>query len=364
MLDETYVMKIIIAAGGTGGHLFPGIALAQAFTAKNSANQLLFIGTKRELDKKTLAPYGFSFVAIDATSIKGKNVVAMFTSSLYTFKSIVQSMRMIKTFSPDLVIGLGGYVSGPVVLAAFMMGVKTAIHEQNTIPGLANRMLGKIADRIFISFACSQSYFPQQKTVLLGNPVSKQHIREAGQSHGETPFTLLVIGGSLGSHQINRALIDALEYLMPIKNTLRIIHQTGAGDITMVREAYQTEGFSAEVVPFINEIAPAYRQAHLVISRAGATTLAELMIHRKAAILIPYPLAADRHQHRNAGVLVDEEAAMMIDPEHLTGKCLAGQILDLYHHPERLSALEQNAGKMSRPHAARDIVDHCYKLVA
>jgi len=364
MLDEPYVMKIIIAAGGTGGHLFPGIALAQAFTAKNSDNQLLFIGTRRELDKKTIAPYGYSFVAIDATGIKGKNVVAMFTSSLYTLKSIAQSMRMIKTFSPDLVVGLGGYVSGPVVLAASMMGVKTAIHEQNTIPGLANRMLGKIADRIFISFACSQSYFPQHKTVLLGNPIRKRHIVEAGQSQGKTPFTLLVIGGSLGSHQINRALIDALEYLVPIKNTLRIIHQTGTGDITMVREAYQTGGFSAEVVSFIDEIAPVYSQAHLVISRAGATTLAELMIHHKAAILIPYPFAADHHQHRNAGVLVDEEAARMIDPEHLTGKCLAGQILDLYHHPERLSALEQNAGKMSKPHAARDIVDHCYQLVA
>jgi UDP-N-acetylglucosamine--N-acetylmuramyl-(pentapeptide) pyrophosphoryl-undecaprenol N-acetylglucosamine transferase len=187
---------------------------------------------------------------------------------------------------------------------------------------------------------------------------------EAGQSRGKTPFTLLVIGGSLGSHQINRALIDALEYLMPIKNNLRIIHQTGTGNITLVREAYQTGGFSAEVVSFIDEIAPVYSQAHLVISRAGATTLAELMIHHKAAILIPYPLAADHHQHRNAGVLVDEEAARMIDPEHLTGKCLAEQILDLYHHPERLSALEQNAGKMSRPHAARDIVDYCYQLVA
>ena len=357
-------MKIIIAAGGTGGHVFPGIALAEEFTKKNSGNQLLFIGTRRELEKKTLAPYGYSFVAIDATGIKGKNVVAMFTSSLHTLKGITQSMRIIKTFSPDLVVGLGGYVSAPVVLAASMMGVKTAIHEQNTIPGLANRMLGKIAHRIFISFACSKTYFPQQKTVLLGNPIRKQHITVAGQSPGEKPFTLLVLGGSLGSHQINRALIEALEYLIPIKNTLRILHQTGTRDSTMVREAYQAGGFSAEVMPFIDQIATAYTQAHLVISRAGATTLAELMLHHKAAILIPYPLAADHHQHRNAAELVDEEAARMIDPADLTGKCLAGQILELYHHPERLSALEQNAGKMSRPHAARDIVDHCYQLVA
>jgi UDP-N-acetylglucosamine--N-acetylmuramyl-(pentapeptide) pyrophosphoryl-undecaprenol N-acetylglucosamine transferase len=357
-------MKIIIAAGGTGGHVFPGIALAEAFMAKNSVNQLLFIGTRRELDKKTFVSYGLSFEAIDAVSIKGKNPVAMFTASLYTLKSITQAMRIIKTFSPDLAVGLGGYVSGPVLLAAFLMGVKTAIHEQNTIPGLANRMLGKIANRIFISFACSQPYFPQHKTVLAGNPIRKQHLTEAEQSRPKTPFTLLVIGGSLGSHQINRALIDALEYLLPIKQTLRIIHQTGTPDRKMVQEAYQAKGFSAEVVSFIDLIAPAYSQAHLVISRSGATTLAELMIHHKAAILIPYPLAADHHQHRNAGVLVDEEAARMIDPEHLTGKCLADHILDLYHHPERLSALEQNAGKLGRPHAARNIVDCCYQLVA
>jgi UDP-N-acetylglucosamine--N-acetylmuramyl-(pentapeptide) pyrophosphoryl-undecaprenol N-acetylglucosamine transferase len=357
-------MKIIIAAGGTGGHVFPGIALAEAFTAKNSANQLLFIGTRRELDKKTFVSCGFSFEAIDAVSLKGKNPVAMVTSSLYTLKSISQAMSIIKTFSPDLVVGLGGYVSGPVVLGGFLMGVKTAIHEQNTIPGLANRMLGKIANRIFISFACSRTYFPQNKTVLTGNPIRKQHITEAGQSPPKTPFTLLVIGGSLGSHQINTALIEALEYLLPIKDTLRIIHQTGTRDIEMVQEAYRAKGFSAEVVSFIDQIAGVYSRAHLVISRSGATTLAELMIHHKAAILIPYPLAADHHQHRNAGVLVDEEAARMIDPDHLTGRCLADHILDLYHHPERLSALEENAGNLGRPHAAREIVDHCYQLVA
>jgi UDP-N-acetylglucosamine--N-acetylmuramyl-(pentapeptide) pyrophosphoryl-undecaprenol N-acetylglucosamine transferase len=159
-------------------------------------------------------------------------------------------------------------------------------------------------------------------------------------------------------------MIDALEYLTPIKATLRIIHQTGTRDIKMVQDAYRANGFSADVVSFIDQISGAYKKAHLVISRSGATTLAELMIHHKAAILIPYPLAADHHQHKNAGVLVDEEAARMIDPEHLTGKCLADHILDLYHHPEGLSTLEENAGKLGRPHAARDIVDHCYQLVA
>jgi UDP-N-acetylglucosamine--N-acetylmuramyl-(pentapeptide) pyrophosphoryl-undecaprenol N-acetylglucosamine transferase len=357
-------MKIIIAAGGTGGHVFPGIALAEAFTAKNSANQLLFIGTRRELDKKTFVSSGFSFEPIDAVSIKGKNPVTMLTSSLYTLKSIAQAMRIIKNFSPDLAVGLGGYVSGPVILAAFLMGVKTAIHEQNTIPGLANRVLGKIANRIFISFTCSQTYFPQHKTVLAGNPLRRQHLADTKQSRPKTPFTLLVIGGSLGSHQINTALIDSLEYLDPLKHTLRIMHQTGTGDLEMVQEAYREKGFSAEVVSFIDQIADAYRKAHLVISRSGATTLAELMIHHKAVILIPYPLAADHHQHRNAGVLVDEEAARMIDPEHLTGKCLADHIIDLYHHPERLSKLEQNAGKLGKPDAARHIVDNCYQLVA
>lgn len=357
-------MRIIIAAGGTGGHLFPGIALAEEFKTKNESNQVLFIGTKREMEKRILIPQGFAFQSIEVASLKGKNRFQLLKSILSIPKSIVASIMVIKNFNPDLVIGLGGYVSGPVVLAATLMGFKTAIHEQNTLPGLTNRLLSKIADLIFVSFHQSLSYFPKRKTIVSGNPIRKECLKASSSTHVRTPFTLLVLGGSLGSHQINAAMIEALPDLTPIRDQIKIIHQTGESDLNRVQEAYLKMGFSAEVSAFIHRMVDAYQQASLVISRAGATTLAEMMAQGRASILIPYPLAANHHQHLNAMALVNQKAALMMDPEQMTGKGLADRILDLFHHPERLAEMEVNAGRLGKPKAAQHIVDHCYKLIA
>lgn len=357
-------MKIIIAAGGTGGHLFPGIALAEEFKTKNGSNQVLFIGTKRKMEKRILIPQGFVFNAIEVTSLKGKNLFALLKSMVTIPRSILKSILIIKDFNPDLIIGLGGYVSGPVVLAATLMGFKTAIHEQNTLPGLTNRILGKIAHLVFVSFEQSLSYFPKGKTILTGNPIRKGCSEASSADHSRSTFTLLILGGSLGSHQINCAMIDALEDLLPIRDKIKIIHQTGEKDYNPVKEAYQNKGFSADVSTFIDRIVDAYQQASLVVSRAGATTLAEMMAQRRASILIPYPLAANQHQHLNARALVNQKAAIMMDPEHTTGKRLAELILNLYHHPAYLSEMENNAGRLGRPRAAQDIVDHCYRLIA
>ena len=204
-------MRIIIAAGGTGGHLFPGIALAEEFKTKNGSNQVLFIGTKRKMEKRILIPKGFVFNAIEVASLKGKNLFALLKSLVTIPGSILKSILIIKDFNPDLIIGLGGYVSGPVVLAATLMGFKTAIHEQNTLPGLTNRILGKIAHLVFVSFEQSLSYFPKGKTILTGNPIRKGCSEASSADHSRSTFTLLILGGSLGSHQINCAMIDALE---------------------------------------------------------------------------------------------------------------------------------------------------------
>ena len=356
-------MKILIAAGGTGGHLFPGIALAEAFREKDGGNRILFVGTARDLDKRMLIPPGCAFETIDAASVKGKNPVRVLIALLHLGKGIMQSLLIIKRFAPQLVFGLGGYVSAPVLAAAYLLGIRRAIHEQNVLPGLTNRTLGAIANRIFISFEESQRYFPRGKTVVAGNPLRRQHRREASAPPPPRPFTLLVIGGSLGSHQINGALTEALEELRPIRDELQIIHQTGSADLGAVQDAYSRQGFTAEVVPFIENMAGAYRRAHLVISRAGATTLAELMMHGKASILIPYPWASDNHQHYNAMFLVSRSAAKIIDPKELTGRTLADLILQLYRTPAELSAMGENAGRLGRPGAARDIVEHCYALL-
>ena len=355
-------MRVIIAAGGTGGHLFPGIALAEEFKAKNEGNSVLFIGTKRGMEKRTLIPQGLAFEAIEVSSLKGKNLFDLLKSLISIPKSIFQSIMIIKNFNPDLVIGLGGYVSGPVILAATLMGFKTAIHEQNIFPGLTNRILGKMTHLVFISFEQSISYFPKGKTVVSGNPMRKQCLECISPSPSRDTFTLLILGGSLGSHQVNLAMIDALNDLLPIRDKIKIIHQTGGSDLNLVKEAYRSKEFSAEVFTFIDQIASTYQQASLVISRAGATTLAELTIHHRASILIPFPLAADHHQHLNARALVSQKAALMIDPEQLTGKRLAQLILHLYHHPEDLSEMERNAGKLGKPKATQEIVDYCYEL--
>jgi UDP-N-acetylglucosamine--N-acetylmuramyl-(pentapeptide) pyrophosphoryl-undecaprenol N-acetylglucosamine transferase len=357
-------MKILIAAGGTGGHLFPGIALAEAFREKDDGNRILFVGTARDVDRRTMIPPGCEFEAIDAASVKGKNPVRVFIALLHLGRGIMQSLKIIKRFAPQLVFGMGGYVSAPVLVAAYLLGIRRAIHEQNVLPGLTNRTLGAIANLIFISFEESQRYFPRGKTVVAGNPLRRQHRREASVSPPSRPFTLLAIGGSLGSHQINSALTEALEELQPIRSELQIVHQTGSADVDAVKEAYRRKGFAAEVVPFIENMAGAYRRAHLVISRAGATTLAELMMHGKASILIPYPWASDNHQHYNALFLVSRSAARTIDPQELTGRRLAEQILRLYRAPGELSAMGENAGRLGRPGAGRDIVEHCYALLA
>ncbi len=356
-------MKILIAAGGTGGHLFPGIALAEAFREKDADNRILFVGTARDLDKRALIPPGCDFAAIDTASIKGKNPLRALIALLHLGKGIMQSLSIIKRFAPQLVFGMGGYVSAPVLAAAWIRGVRRAIHEQNVLPGLTNRMLGAVADRIFISFEESQRHFPRGKTVVAGNPLRRQHRFETGAPPASRPFTLLVIGGSLGSHQINGAMTGALPALRPIRDRLQIIHQTGAADLGAVTETYRREGFTAEVVPFIDDMAGVYRRSHLVVSRAGATTLAELMMHGRASVLIPYPWAADNHQQHNAMFLVNRGAATIIDPKQLTAAMLADEILRLYRAPDELAAMGANAGKLARPGAARDIVEHCYALL-
>jgi UDP-N-acetylglucosamine--N-acetylmuramyl-(pentapeptide) pyrophosphoryl-undecaprenol N-acetylglucosamine transferase len=357
-------MKILIAAGGTGGHLFPGIALAEAFSEKDGGNRILFVGTARDLDKRTLLPPGCDFAAIDAAGIKGKNPLRALIALIHLGTGIMQSLTIIKRFAPQLVFGLGGYVSAPVLAAAYLRGVRRAIHEQNVLPGLTNRTLAAIANRIFISFEESQRYFPRRKTVVAGNPLRRQHRRATSVPPPPRPFTLLVIGGSLGSHQINGALTEALAELRPIRDELQVIHQTGSADLGVVTQAYRRQGFTAEVAPFIEDMAGAYRRAHLVISRAGATTLAELMMHGKASILIPYPWASDNHQQYNAMFLVNRGAAKILDPKELTARALAEEILRLYRTPDELSAMGANAGRLGRPGAAREIVEHCYALLA
>lgn len=356
-------MKIIIAGGGTGGHLFPGIAVADEFLRRNRENRILFIGTEKGLEKKVLEKLGFQLCTLDVEGIKGRGWVKIFGALSKIPRSLLQSYGIIGRFRPDIVVGVGGYASGPAVMTAHFMGIRTAIMEQNALPGMTNRILGMFADRVFLTFPDTKKWFAEKKTVVCGNPVRSAFLTESPDT--ETPagkFTILVFGGSQGAHAINMAVINALSYLKDIVRKIRIIHQTGAKDFDEVQKHYKEYETDAEVMPFIMDMAAAYRSSNLLVCRAGATSIAEITASGKAAILIPFPFAVNDHQTKNAEVLVRERAAVTIHEKDLSGQKLAEAIGHLYQYPDIIKEMEVNSSRMGNVRAASDIVDSCEKM--
>jgi UDP-N-acetylglucosamine--N-acetylmuramyl-(pentapeptide) pyrophosphoryl-undecaprenol N-acetylglucosamine transferase len=357
-------VKIIIAGGGTGGHLFPGIALAEEFIHRDPNNQILFVGTLQGQETEVVPKLGYPLRFIEIEGIKGRKLSSKLRVAGKVPRSFIQSYRIIRNYRPHLVIGVGGYASGPLVAAAWALHVPTVIHEQNAYPGITNRILGWLVKRIFISFPETRRYFPEGKTRLMGNPVRRE-FREGlkEKKEQEDKFSLLLLGGSQGAHRINTTMVEALNYLKEIGESLKIIHQTGAKDFESVSRAYQACGFAAEVRIFIDDIGPAYQQADLVVCRAGATTIAELAVSRKAAILIPFPYATADHQRFNARVLADQGAAELILEDDLNGELLAKTILKYYRNRELLDEMGKRSGSIARPQSAEEIVNECYRLV-
>jgi UDP-N-acetylglucosamine--N-acetylmuramyl-(pentapeptide) pyrophosphoryl-undecaprenol N-acetylglucosamine transferase len=359
-------MKIIIAGGGTGGHLFPGIAIAEEFLKRDPKNDILFIGTERGLEKRVLGngKMGFKLRTLNIEGVKGRSLIKTIGALQKIPGSLLQSYRLIREFCPDIVIGVGGYASGPAVITAHFMGIKTAIAEQNALPGMTNRILGKFADRIFLTFSETKKWFPEKKTIVSGNPIrsafftgKEEHKKASGT------FTLLVFGGSQGAHSINMAILDTLFYLQEIKAAMKIIHQTGSADLKSVSDFYRLNGFDADVLPFITDMAKAYRASDLLICRAGATSIAEITAGGKASILIPFPHATNDHQTKNAEALVKTGAAVMVRETDLSGKKLSEIIELLFKNPEILRDMEEKSASLGSEKAASDIVDICIAMV-
>lgn len=356
-------MKIIIAGGGTGGHLYPGIAVAEELLKRNFENRILFIGTERGLEKKVLKNLGFQLSTLDVEGLKGRGPVKMIGAMLKIPRSLLNSYRVIRCFSPHLVIGVGGYASGPAVITARFMGIRTAIMEQNALPGMTNRILGKFVDRIFLTFPDTKKWFPKKKTIVFGNPVRSAFLTESMEINKPADkFTILIFGGSQGSHAINMAVVNALPHLKKMSKRLRIIHQTGERELDNVLERYEKHNMDATVVPFILDMVKAYRSADLLICRAGATSIAEITASGKASILIPFPFAANDHQTKNAEVLVKAGAAVMIHEKDLSGQRLVETIENLYHNNEIIKEMEMNSARLGNAGAAADIVDICIKM--
>jgi len=355
---------MIVTGGGTGGHLFPGIAVAEEMLRRFPQDRILFVSTGRAIDNQTLAARSFEKKAIDCLPLKGKSAWGTLKGLAQLPISLWQALRIVRAFKPRLVLGVGGYVTGPVVLAARLMGVKTCIHEQNSVPGMANRMLGKIVDQIYISIPGSEAFFPGGKVTLTGNPVRAELLQEAGRQKNQTAVkTVLVLGGSQGAHRVNGLMVDACSVNLSA-NQIQIRHQTGSSDEAWVRKAYAAAGITAQVSPFINDMAEAYRAADLVVSRAGATTLAELAVLGKPAILIPYPYAADDHQTTNAAFLASGGAALMFQERDLDGAKLRGEIMGLLSDATRLQSMATKMKEYGRPKATAAIVEKSIQLLA
>lgn len=359
--------RVAIAGGGTGGHLFPGIAVAEEIRARHAGHQILFISRGNEFERAALARAGFALATISVEGLKGRSRWDQLRALGRLPWGVAQSIGRLHAFRPDLVIGLGSYSAGPVVMAAGLMRIPVALCEQNVRPGITNRVLARLAARIFTSFEQTEGGLDPAKVLWTGNPLRRQIVETAGRQkppgiERARPFTVLVLGGSQGAHRINTAMVAALDQL-PQTAGFFFIHQTGSADERTVVEAYRRAGAASRVQSFFDDMAAQYASADLVICRAGATTVAEITALGKASVLIPYPYAADDHQTWNARRLVAAGAAEMIAEEQLSGAFLSERLGFFASHPAAVSQLAMQAARLGKPDAARRIVDECCRLL-
>ncbi len=363
-------MRILIAGGGTGGHLFPGIALAEELVGRNQGHEVLFVGTRHGLEVRHVPRAGFALELIEVGQLKGKGLLGWLRGLLGIPRAMWQSRRILRRHRPDVVVGVGGYASGPVVLTAWTKRIPTMVMEQNALPGFTNRVLGRFVRKVVVAFEEALAGFPRRKVLMLGNPVRKDLVDNFLRSKEPADGAhLLVFGGSQGARTLNRVLPEAMRILVEQVeriDDLHLVHQTGEREFTQVEERYRELGLQSrvEVKAFIDDMATAYRKTDLVVCRAGASTVTELSLCHKPAILVPFPYAADNHQENNARSLVEVGAAVMVREAELTADRLADEVAAILCDPERRARMEEAAGSVSRPEAARDVAELCLELAS
>ena len=355
-------MKVVIAAGGTGGHLYPGIAVAREVLAE-PGNEVLFVGTEQGIEARVLPKESLPVQFITVGKLKGMGIGSRVRTVLTLPRSLLQSAGLLRRERPDAVVGVGGYASGPVALAAWLLRIPLVIVEPNSYAGLANRVLGRFAKQVFVCFPGRdlQGFFPAKKKVLTG-PLVRKGITGGDRStafaeFGLEParFTVFVMGGSGGAHAINMAMKVAAPELAQVAG-LQVLHQTGEKDVEEVRTGYRSAGVKAAVLPYIHDMPGAYAAADLVVCRSGATTVAELAVCGKRAVLVPYPFAADNHQEHNARSLAERGGGEVIVQKDLTPSKLASVI-------QRYARGEGGAMSPLASTAAEEIAGACKRYV-
>lgn len=352
-------LRLLLAAGGTGGHLFPGIAVAEA-AQREAGAELLFVGAETGLEKEVVPRLGFPLRLIPAQQLRGRSWLGMMHAWWAAFRAVGVAWKVVRDFAPDVIFSIGGYAAGPTVVAGWVRRVPCVLLEPNAIPGLTNRLLGRIATKICVGFPRTATFFPAHKAVCTGSPVRWTNAQPSASARpSSAPFTLFIFGGSAGARRLNRTLPQALALLRRQANELRILHQTGRAEHDEVAALYQHLGVQAEIVAFIDNMREVYAAADLVVCRAGALTVAELTVLGKPSILVPYPYAADDHQRANAEVLVQQGAARMILDAELTPERVCEEIRTLMSEQGRLEAMARAAAALGKPDATHAVVQEC-----
>jgi UDP-N-acetylglucosamine--N-acetylmuramyl-(pentapeptide) pyrophosphoryl-undecaprenol N-acetylglucosamine transferase len=360
-------VRILIAGGGTGGHLYPGIALARELVRRDPATTVTFAGTRTGIEARVVPREGFELDLIRVVGLKGKNRVARSLGIGLLPLAALDAVRVIAKRRPDVVVGVGGFASGPILALAALFGYPTMLLEQNALPGITNRLLARVVRAAAVNFESALSYFPRTGFVA-GNPVRPEFFpagHEEANDHITAPrdaARVLIFGGSQGAHAINVAMVEAAPRLAASRIRVAITHQTGERDLELVRAAYERAGVAARVEAFIYEIDREMKAAQLVVARSGATTLAELAASGRPAILVPLSTSADDHQRKNAAVVANAGAAIVVDERELNGESLAAAITMVVADPDRRRRMAAAARALARPDAAQRIADRVEQL--
>ncbi|MCM2277648.1 MAG: undecaprenyldiphospho-muramoylpentapeptide beta-N-acetylglucosaminyltransferase [Oligoflexia bacterium] len=356
---------LIIAGGGTGGHVLAGVAVADAWRARAGgtapeADGIVFVGARGGIEEKLVPRAGYPLQLLRLGSLNRVGLLTRLRTLFLLPFSLLKSALVLLRLRPRAVLGVGGYASGPLLLMARvltalgLLRARTAILEQNSVPGMTNRILGKLVDEVYCAFPGMESQFPGKKVIVTGNP-TRSAIRPLGSARRD-PFTIFIFGGSQGALGINTLVLEALPLFEDLRDKLKFIHQTGEKDYERVAEGYRKAGIAARVEKFIHDMPSAYAEASLLICRAGSSTLSEIAAVGRAALLIPFPFASDNHQERNARILAERGAALLLVQAKATGVDLARIVRRLQQHPAELDRMEAAVRQFYRPEAARDVV--------
>ncbi|MDT3777524.1 undecaprenyldiphospho-muramoylpentapeptide beta-N-acetylglucosaminyltransferase [Nitrospira sp. MA-1] len=356
-------MRVVIAAGGTGGHMFPAIAYAKEFQQHDPGGSIVFVGTGKSLEGEILGKEGFGFEPITVEGFVGRGVVGRLRSLILLPNSLWRAVRILRGHHADLVIGTGGYFSPPVVVAAWLLNIPRVLLEPNAMPGLANRVLGPLADRIFLAFDSAKPFFSSSKVKVIGTPIRKAFALERPPVPPQKISHLLIFGGSQGARAINSAMLNAVECSSRLREQVTITHQTGADDFERVKAGYAQLGIQVDVRPFLFDMPQELAKADLIVCRAGASTLAELSACGKVGILIPFPQATHNHQEMNARSMEAAGAARVLLQSDLTGQRLAEEIEQWISDIPRLQEMAGRSWALRKVHATEQMVGECLSLV-